>query len=156
MSYKCYDCGHIFEDGEQSHWRENMGEFWGSSCSQEMSGCPKCCGDYGETVDCEICGSPYLEEELNELVCDSCVEKYAKDLDMCFKIGSGDTEKVEINCFLSSVFEKEEIEDLLFEKLKEKNKYMKEYVESNCEEFANSDRSWFAERLLEELEKEKT
>jgi uncharacterized protein YlaI len=53
------------------------------------------------------------------------------------------------------MFEKEEIEDLLFETLKEKNRYMRVYIKADCERFVNSDRSWFAERLLEELEKEK-
>lgn len=155
MSFKCYDCGHVFEDGEQSYWSESRGEFWGSSCAEEMSGCPKCNGEYGEAVPCQVCGLDFLEEELNSFVCDSCVEKYAKDLDMCFRIGAGDTEKVEINCLLASVFKKEEIEELLFEKLKEKNQYMKEYVQMDCETFANADRSWFGDRLLEELEKEK-
>lgn len=155
MPFKCYDCGHIFEEGEESHWRESRGEFWGSSCSEEMSGCPNCRGDYGKTIDCSVCGSAHLEDELDGCVCQSCIEKYSKNIDMCFKIGGGDTEDVKINCFLASMFEKKEIEDLLFDELKKRNKYMRVYVEAGCERFVESDRSWFGERLAEELEKEK-
>ena len=151
MAYKCVECGHIFEEGEQICWDEDRGEFWGSSCSETMSGCPCCGGSYEETKACEICGSEHLEEDLNGGLCDECIDKYKNDFDMCFKIGKNDYDKVELNCFLASVFEKDEIEEILFEELKKRNKY----VTVDCEKFINSDRSWFAERLVEELEKEK-
>lgn len=153
MAYKCYDCGHIFESGEESFWSESRGEFWGFPCYENVSGCPKCKGEYGETKKCEICGSEHLEEELNECVCDECLEKYQNDIDMCFKVGSGDVENVKLNCFLASMFDKEEMETILFRELKEREKYMKSYLQIGCEKFVNSDRSWFAERLSEEVKK---
>ena len=151
MSYICLDCGHIFEEGEQTEWSENMGEYFGFPCVQYLTGCPKCGGEYEESTPCAICGSEHLEEDLNCGVCDECIDKYKHDIDMCYNVGKYDDEKVEINCFLASMFEKNEIEEILFEELKKRN----EYVKVDCEKFINSDRSWFAERLLEELEKEK-
>lgn len=155
MAYICLECGHIFEEGEQNTWKENRGECFGVSCFQYLSGCPKCGGEYEESTPCEICGSEHLEEDLNGGLCDECVDRYKHDIDMCFKIGSSDTDPVEINCFLAAMFTKKEIEDLLFERLKKRCEYIRKYVEADCEKFVNLDRSWFAERLLEELKKEK-
>lgn len=151
MPFVCYDCGHIFEDGEQAHRNENRGEYWGSSCSEDVSCCPLCGGEYAKSVPCAICGSEHLEEELSGGVCDECIDEYKYNIDMCYKIGSNDTDKVELNCFLASMFDKGEIEEILFEELAKTNKYNA----IDCENFINSDKSWFAERLLEELEKEK-
>ena len=150
MTYKCLECGHIFEEGEEGHYFEN-GECWGAPYSRKIYCCPLCKGDYDVTTPCEICGSEHLEEDLNGGLCDECIDKYKNDIEMCFKIGKNDDDKVELNCFLASVFEKDEIEEILFEELKKLNKY----VTVDCEKFINSDRSWFAERLVEELEKEK-
>lgn len=155
MAYICLDCGNIFEEGEQITFQENMGEHFGEKVYKKITGCPICGGEYEESTPCAICGSQHLEEDLNGGLCDECIDKYKHDIDMCFRVGKGDTEAVEINCFLAAMFEKEEIEELLFETLKEKSRYMRVYIKADCERFVNSDRSWFAERLLEELEKEK-
>jgi hypothetical protein len=151
MAYRCLECGHIFEEGEQARWSESRGEFWGVACSENMSGCPLCKGDYEETTPCKICGSEHLENELSGDVCDECIEKYHHDIDVCFKVGANDTETIEINCFLASMFDKEQIEELLLNALKEKREYMRDYVDKDCEKFVNSDRSWFAENLAKEV-----
>lgn len=151
MSYICLDCGHIFEEGEQITFQENIVEYFGVPCSKKISGCPKCGGEYEESKPCDICGSEHLEEDLNGGLCDECIDKYKNDIEMCFNVGKNDDDSVELNCFLASMFEKNEIEEILFEELKKRNKY----VTVDCEKFINSDRSWFAERLVEELEKEK-
>ena len=155
MSYICLDCGNIFEEGEQITFQENKGEYFGETVYKKISGCPLCGGEYEESTSCAICGSEHLEENLNGGLCDECIDKYKHDVDMCFKIGSNDTDKVELNCFLASVFDKEDIEKLLFRELKERENYMKELLNYDYEKFVESDRGWFAERLLEELEKEK-
>ena len=151
MSYICLDCGNIFEEGEQITFQENMGEHFGEKVYKKITGCPICGGEYEESTPCSICGSEHLEEDLNGGLCDECIDKYKNDIEMCFKIGKNDDDKVELTCFLASVFEKDEIEEILFEELKKRNKY----VTVDCEKFINSDMSWFAERLVEELEKEK-
>ena len=56
MTYKCLECGHIFEEGEEGHYFEN-GECWGAPYSQKIYCCPLCKGDYDVTTPCEICGS---------------------------------------------------------------------------------------------------
>ena len=141
MTFKCYKCGHIFESGEESRWTESYGE--------EMSGCPLCKGEYEKTVRCAVCFSEHLEDELSGGVCEECIENYQHDIDMCLKAGANDTSEIELNCFLASMFDKEEIEEILFRELKEAEKYR----QIDCGRFIESDRDWFAERLAEEVKK---
>lgn len=68
MSYKCLECGHIFEEGEQSFWKEPHGE--------RLSGCPICDGSYEECVSCNHCGADHLKEELYDGWCVECLEDY--------------------------------------------------------------------------------
>ena len=153
MTYKCVECGNVFEEGEEVRWKEARGEFWGVPSYENMSGCPICKGDYKETTPCKICGSHHLEDELNFGVCDECVDEYKCDIDVCFAIGSQDADTIELNCFLASIYGKEEIEHILFETLKEKQKYMKEIVQKDCEKFVEDNRGWFAENLAREVKK---
>lgn len=39
-TYKCDDCGYIFEEGEEQYWTESHGERW--------VGCPRCKGSFEE------------------------------------------------------------------------------------------------------------
>ena len=149
MPYKCCDCGNVFEYPDV--WQESRGEYWGVSCSESVGGCPNCHGDYEEAMPCKICGSHKFEDELNGEVCDKCLDEYKHDIEMCFKVGANETDKVDLNYFLASMFEKEEIEQILLENLRKKEKHQR----VDCQEFIDSDRSWFAERLVEELGKEK-
>ena len=66
--YKCYECGHLFEKGEEVRWMETHG----LSCPpyEEMTGCPVCKGNYYEIEPCRICGS--YEHYANEDFCDNC------------------------------------------------------------------------------------
>ena len=47
--YKCYECDHIFEDGEERIIKEPHGEI--------IKVCPMCSGSYDEVEPCVICGS---------------------------------------------------------------------------------------------------
>lgn len=69
--YRCLECGNLFEEGEQARWSESRGEFWGAPCSEEMSGCPLCKGDYEEIKPCKICGG-YENLESGEKYCENC------------------------------------------------------------------------------------
>lgn len=145
MAYKCLECGHIFEEGEQARWSENRGEYWGSPCSENMSGCPRCKGDYEETTLCEICGSEHLEDELNGGACHECIDEYRKNFDVCYEISFGETEEIKINALLASLFDVGDIEQIL-----------KEYVESRCPnidcgKFIDRDLYWFGEKLAKEV-----
>lgn len=146
--YKCLECGHIFEEGEQKTWNEDRGEFWGVPCSEEMSGCPICRGDYEEMKKCTICGQYFTEDKLHPNVCDECISKYEDDLDVCLKIGALSTEKVEINCCIASLLDENEINDILAD-------YLKTREDISCKYFIDEDKSWFGEQLVEVLKNEK-
>ncbi len=74
--YRCLECGNLFEEGEQATWTEDRGEFWGSPCSENMSGCPLCKGDYEEVKPCKICGS--YDHDFGEDYCDACKKDVKK------------------------------------------------------------------------------
>lgn len=139
MTFKCNDCGHLFESGEEKTWVESYGE--------QMSGCPMCGGGYEETVQCSICGSEHLAEELDGGVCEACIDEYRHDIGMCRKIGEKSKESVEINSFFASMYSAEEIEELIWRDMMNTQK-----IKSvDCTPFIEADRTWFAENLAEEV-----
>ncbi len=145
--YKCLDCGHIFEYGEESIRRESRGEFGGTPCFEEMIGCPLCGGDYEETIPCAICGSEHLEDELNGGVCDDCIDEYRKDFNSCYEISMGETTEIKINSLLASLFDVGDIEQILKEYIRDR------WQDIDCSQFIDEDISWFGERLAEEVKK---
>lgn len=149
MSFKCLDCGHIFEEGEAAVWGESRGEYWGVSCSEEVSGCPLCHGDYEETIPCDICGSEHLEDELNGGVCEDCIYEHRYDIETCFNIGANDPADIKINCFLSTMFSNKDIECILMKILRDSAKTNK----VDCRKFIRGNIVWFAENLVEEVNK---
>ena len=73
--YKCIDCGHLFEEGEQSVWYENQGECHGVTAMERFSGCPVCKGDYEEVYQCDSCGDWHSEDELYYGWCEKCLRE---------------------------------------------------------------------------------
>lgn len=72
--YKCVDCGHIFDDGEQDvirdYHREVDGGFY-----EEFAGCPICGGDFTETTSCKKCHGEFLRDELIAgYYCEECLQ----------------------------------------------------------------------------------
>ena len=57
--FVCGDCGCIFEEPDE--WQEDRGEYFGKPCSETMSGCPRCGGNY----------HPYHEVEREDIVTDN-------------------------------------------------------------------------------------
>lgn len=147
MAYKCLDCGHIFEEDEQARWSESRGEYWGSPCYETMSGCPVCKGEYEETVQCAVCGSEHLEDELSGGVCDECIDEYRKNFNSCYELSIGETTPIEINSLLASLFEVSDIEQILKEYIRDK------WEDVSCDKFIDEDKSWFGERIAEEVKK---
>lgn len=74
--YKCVECGHLFEEGEEAKWSEDRGECWGAPCYQEMSGCPACEGAYEEAYPCKMCGS--YEDVTDIKYCEECITEVKK------------------------------------------------------------------------------
>lgn len=72
----CLECEHIFNENEVATWEEDRGEFWGVSCSESMSGCPKCGGDYVKAHRCDCCDewitNSYIKTENGKRYCENC------------------------------------------------------------------------------------
>lgn len=144
MAYRCYDCGHIFEEGEQVMCKETHG--LDTPPYEEKYGCPICKGAYEETKKCKICGGEFLEEELNGgLICDECIDQHREDFDTCYKIAKQDQQEIKINGLLATLFEPGEIEQILFELL-EKNR-----GKVDCSKYIEQNKDWFADKLFEEV-----
>ena len=144
MAYRCLECGHIFEEGEQAIWEETHG--LDTPPYEKFSGCPICKSAYEETIPCKICGSEHLEEELYGCICEECVEPYRKDWKFCFKIGAKEKTSININSFLADMFDVNEIEAILYE-------FLEKTKEVDCSPFIDNDKEWVGERILEEVSK---
>lgn len=92
--YKCMECGHLFEEGEQKTWKEDRGEYWGSPCYEEISGCPLCGEAYEVAVACKKCGGYGYMGEGREYcnVCKASILKRLKtefskvEIDLIYKL----------------------------------------------------------------------
>ena len=73
--FKCLECGHLFEDGEQENWVEMHGLSYNG---EQFSGCPLCKGSYEKIEPCKICGS--YEHDIKEEYCDVCVKEFNENL----------------------------------------------------------------------------
>lgn len=84
MMFKCEECGHIFECGEESVWIEPHGE--------ERDGCPICKGTYIEVAPCKICGRATEED-----YCDACKEEVRERFKRLVDENFDDEERVLLN-----------------------------------------------------------
>jgi hypothetical protein len=73
--YKCVDCGHIFDDGEEAI-REEKHPYGDTTASEYFSECPVCGGDFETTHDCKKCGGAFLWDELiGGYYCEDCLKE---------------------------------------------------------------------------------
>ena len=142
---KCLECGHVFSEYDLNTWEESRGEHFGIPCYEKMSGCPICEGDYEETVQCAVCGSEHLEDELFGGVCSECIDEYRKDFNACYEISIGETKEIKINALLASLFDVSDIEQILKEYIREK------WKDVDCSQFIDEDIQWFGEKIAEEV-----
>lgn len=42
MKYKCYECGHVFNEEDADTRKDYVGEFWGAPAYQDLPICPNC------------------------------------------------------------------------------------------------------------------
>mgnify|MGYP002519191732 CR=1 FL=1 len=145
MAYKCLSCGHIFDECEIFEWEETHG--FKNPPYERFEGCPICKNAFRPTVKCKICMGEFLKEELNgECVCDGCIENYKWNFEMCYKVADSEKNEVKINSLLCHLLDETDIETILYNHIKNKG-------DVNCLSFIESDKDWFAERLVEEVEK---
>ena len=142
---KCLECGHVFSEYDLNTWEESRGEHFGIPCYEKMIGCPICEGDYEETVQCAVCGSEHLEDELFGGVCSECIDEYRKDFNACYEISIGETKEIKINALLASLFDVSDIEQILKEYIRDK------WKDVDCSQFIDEDIQWFGEKISEEV-----
>ena len=104
--FKCTDCGHIFEDGEQRTFVERH-PYGDTTADEYFSVCPVCGGEYEEAKSCECCGGAFLEDELiGGYYCDECL-KAAVDLESFLDFATSGTDKpTEVDTLEDFVFTK--------------------------------------------------
>lgn len=142
MRYQCHECDRQFEEPDIITETHGMTD---GSC-EKIGVCPYCKGYFEEMHKCEICGEWYTEDELTSGVCDECIYEHSTDIELCHKLGEEAEETIKINGFIASVFTEEQINEILWNRIKEINRM----VNISCYDFIDSDKSWFAEKLIEE------
>ena len=148
MTFRCLDCGHIFDESEIKSYFQNHAGFGDAPALEQLYCCPVCDGDFEELAKCEVCGEDFSKDELSYYgVCECCKEdiksKYKYRPDLCYKIVENEKSAVQINKFLAEMFTQEEIEQVLFKEL-----VCSSYSPVNCESFINADDDWFVEKIV--------
>ena len=64
---KCYECGAIFDEGEEKEITEPHGE--------THFVCPYCHGGYEESEKCKCCGENFAKSELLGDLCEECIKE---------------------------------------------------------------------------------
>lgn len=73
--YKCLECGHIFDDGEQFVVIEHH-PYGDTTAEERFAYCPICGGDFEKTKSCKKCGGEFLDEELiGGYYCSDCLRE---------------------------------------------------------------------------------
>lgn len=142
MAYKCLNCGHVFEEGEQAEVYETHGgpfEF-----AEKISCCPICKSSYEKTEKCEVCGGEFLRHELYGDVCKECIYEH-NDYKICKEICKGEKESVEINPLLKYLLDPETINEILFNYIETTEDVSK----IDCKDLIESDMEWFGASVAE-------
>jgi hypothetical protein len=141
MRYQCHNCLRDFEEPDI------IREYHGTEEYEEIGVCPYCKGYFEEMTQCKICGEYFTDDELSGGVCDECIYEHSTDIELCHRLGEEAEETIKINGFIASVFTEEQIiNEILWNRIKELNRI----VNVSCYDFIDSDKSWFAEKLIKE------
>ena len=73
MMYRCENCGHLFEEGEQAVTYETHGFY--QPPYEEIHSCPVCGGSYEEVHQCKECDEWHTEDELYSGWCEKCLRE---------------------------------------------------------------------------------
>lgn len=140
--YKCKNCGHCFNEGEEKTRHERHNDYY----TETISVCPVCRSDEIEMcVYCKCCEDEFLKDELNRHgICKRCVENFIEDnkndISTCYEMGSKSKVVAEINSFIFDFFgDIESIEGHLLEYIK------------GIQEFANQDFSTYLKETDEDV-----
>lgn len=139
--FKCYDCEATFS--EPRIYTEKMGEHFGVPAYASFSCCPECGGNFDEATQCKICGECFFEDELDDGVCEMCIDEkkdeYRYNVEACLEILKDEKMEIEINPVLAMVLKPSVIESILTE-----------YVLNNsfdCKDVVEEYEDWFVEEI---------
>ena len=147
MRYQCHECDRQFEEPDIITETHGMTD---GSC-EKIGVCPYCKGYYEPMYQCKICGEWFTDDELTSGVCDDCIYQHDTDIELLYRLGNEEDAKetVTINGFIASVLTEEQINEILFKRIKEITEIsMFNWIDGT--EFIGSDKSWFAEQLIKE------
>lgn len=107
--------------------------------------CGSCGSDWLEdAVRCDVCGEYFVEDDSNGYdshVCPDCLDETAYDWHFMRQLGEVNPVNIEINGFLASQFSVSEIEDLMWNALREVTKIRsvngKDFVKKHSDEAAD-------------------
>lgn len=137
--FKCLECSHLFEVGEEKAIRETHGFTDGTG--EIFKVCPVCGGDFEEAVRCSICGEYHFEDDLQGGVCADCLTDVT--LDDCLAVNGDKKTEININSVLAYAFTESQIEEILMRELRQADKIKP----VSCLDYINEDITWFAEEL---------
>lgn len=142
--YECHNCGRRFEEPDiitETHGLE-------SPPYEKFAVCPYCRGWFDEMYQCEICGEWFADDELTSGVCDGCIYEDVT-VDRCLRYGEDCEEKIAINGFVAYFLGVETIKRVLAREVEN----AMQIIPFNFNEFVDSDKSWWAEKRIEDKEK---
>ena len=145
MMFKCCECGHLFEEGEQAVWYENQGECHGRIAMEKFGGCPICKGDYEEVHQCKECDEWHTEDELYSGWCEKCLRETI-NYDTFFEYCEANKEENYLDIFVMSEFldmdmpkhSSYDFHQLMIEVYKERVSWAKMYPETKVYDFLAS------------------
>jgi hypothetical protein len=97
---------------------------------------------------CKICGEWFTDDELTSGVCDGCIYEDVT-IDRCLRYGEDCEEKIAINGFVAYFLGVETIKRALAREVEN----AMQIIPFNFNEFVDSDKSWWAEKRIEDKEK---
>lgn len=145
--YKCNMCGSEVEENDLPTYTEDFGFETGigwKSAEQSFIGNCSCGGEFEEATQCEVCYEWFCDEELENGVCNHCIEN-SVSIGNAIKFGNYYKETVELNGIYRSLFSDIEINKILESKLVGVTD-----INKKIEDFCLCDKYDFAEFLKEE------
>lgn len=144
--FKCYDCEATFS--EPRIYTEKMGEHFGFPAYESFSCCPECGGSFDEATQCKICGEYFFDDELDDGICEECLEEkkgeYRYNVKACFEVLKDETTQIEINPVLAMLLKRSEIEEELL-------KTLLECSSIDCSSVIEEYKDWFIEEFKKEV-----
>lgn len=147
----CNCCGKTVEEQDiktyrQCHAYSSLGDHFTEEIMNTRCACG---GEFVKARECKVCGCWYPQEDSVE-VCESCMESY-ETVGEALKLGEQRMTNVEVNEFIAFVLPKEQIDRILTKWVEENFVDHSKAVVEYCE----SDKSWFADYIIEKHEEEK-